>query len=194
MQSLNLNANLLVGPNSAGGVHADVRPVITPVGNFLPAVQATVEVYDSSTGAGDLLTSAAMQQGGPGQLLGPQGLAGGETMRIVAVAIPTDPCTGTLSFADHTGAPIGPSLPVNLAPGHGMPLDVTAASLGVQTDQRIEVQPKFTLTSPVSAAANPARSACALTAEVFDSTTGRTFTYQTALVTSPRPSTPNGVQ
>jgi len=194
VQPLNLNASLLVGPNSAGGVHADVRPVITPVGDFLPAVQATVEVYDSSTGAGHLLTSAAMQQGGPGQLLGPQGLAGGETMRIVAVAYPVDPCIGTLSFADQTGAPIGPSLPVSLAPGHGMPLDVTAASLGVQTGQRIEVQPRFTLTSTAPAAVNPVRSACALTAEVFNSITGQTLTYQTALVTSPPPSIPNGVQ
>jgi hypothetical protein len=194
VRSLSLNASLLVGPNSAGGVHAAVRPVITPVGNFLSAVQATVEVYNSSTGAGDLLTSAAMQQGGPAQLLGPEGLAGGETMRIVAVAFPPSPCAGTLSFADNTGSVIGPNLAVTLAPGHGMPLDVTAASLGVQTGQRIELQPKFTLASPVSAAANTARSACALTAEVFNSTTGQTLIYQTAFVASPLPFTPNEVQ
>jgi hypothetical protein len=104
----------------------------------------------------------------------PQGLAGGQTMRLNVVAIPPDPCIGQLSFADKNGTLLGASMPVNLTPGTATSLDLNADSVSLKLGQRIEVQPVVSAL-PSAAATN---SACQGSVEVFDHLTGRTWTYQ----------------
>jgi hypothetical protein len=144
----------------------------------LPPLRATTEVFDTLTGFGAVLTTpntaAAI-----GQAFGPQGLARGQTMRISAVAFAPNPCVAILGFADNRGAPVGPSLQVNLAPDRGATLDLNANTLGAQAAQRIELQPVLTLQNPV--VGTSAHSACAASSEVFDSATGRTLTHQTII-------------
>jgi hypothetical protein len=174
--SLDLNASLLAKEQ---GQHADVHPVISASpGAVLPPLRATTEVFDTLTGFGAVLTTpntaAAI-----GQAFGPQGLARGQTMRISAVAFAPNPCVAILGFADNRGAPVGPSLQVNLAPDRGATLDLNANTLGAQAAQRIELQPVLTLQNPV--VGTSAHSACAASSEVFDSATGRTLTHQTII-------------
>ena len=67
------------------GEHADVFPVITTAtGEPPPAVQITTEVFDSQTGFGVALTSSGLSA--PPPSLAPQGLAGGQVMRLIATA------------------------------------------------------------------------------------------------------------
>ena len=101
-------------------------------------------------------------------------------MRLIAKAYPPSPCAGTLSFADSTGNPIGPSLAVNLYPGQSQALDLDSSTLSLQTGQRIEVQPIVTLASLASSDPTAPGSACGVSSEVFDRTSGRTGTFQTA--------------
>src|SRR5208282_2100949 len=113
----------------------------------------------------------------------PQGLAGGQSLRITAVAFPPDPCVGTLSFADKNGNPLGGSDAVNLQPGTGTYFDLNAAALGLSVGQRAEVLPVVTLAQPIGAAAGPAiGSVCQVSVEAFDHLTGRTETYQSAVL------------
>jgi hypothetical protein len=168
--TLTLNANLVA---TAQGAHVSVRPVINQVGAFLPAVRLTAEVFDATTGAGAALGSAPTT---PGPSFGPQGVAGGQTMRIAVVAPPRAACAATLGFADRTGVAIGPTLPVNLAAGHGATLDLSSNTIGVAASQRVEVQPRVAMHVPTSGTV-----ACAATAEVFDTATGRTATFQSML-------------
>lgn len=169
VSSVDLNSNAFL---HAAGQRMNLLPAISaPAGQTLPAVQLTAEVFDSQSGFGALLAAENGLAPAPASL-GPQGLAGGQTMRLIATAYPPNPCTGTLSFADSKGNPIGPSLPVNLSPGQSAPLDLYSSVLGLQTRQRIEVQPMVTLQAPDSS--------CAATSEVFDPITGRTGSYQNA--------------
>jgi hypothetical protein len=88
-------------------------------------------------------------------------------------------CNGTLSFADKSGNPIGPSMPVDLLPGQ-----VKSLTMGFPTpevppgpQQRIEVQPIVTL-APSAPGAAPVISECLASVAVYESHTGRTLTYQ----------------
>jgi len=183
LSSVDLNSSTL---HLSPGEHAEVFPVIsTATGELLPAVQITTEVFDSQTGFGVALTSSGLPA--PPPSLAPQGLAGGQAMRLIATAHPPNPCIATLSFADGKGAPIGPSLSVDLKPGESKVLDLDSAALNLPVGQRIEVQPRVTLQGPVSASPGEERTrhegavgpACAAVADVFDKTTGRTSTIKT---------------
>jgi hypothetical protein len=165
------------------GQRLEVRPVVTQTSTdpSSPLLQASVEVFDLLTGFGTVLAPAPATQsvsGVPGFF--PQGLAGGQTMRLNVVAFPPDPCIGVLSFADKNGARVGPSLPVNLTPGMATSLDLNADALGLKVGEHMEVQPVISATPSISAGA-PITSACQGSVEVFDHLTGRTWTYQSGL-------------
>jgi hypothetical protein len=165
------------------GQRVQVRPVVTQTSTYpsSPLLQASVEVFDLLTGFGTVLAPAPAAQpvsGVPGFF--PQGLAGGQTMRLNVVAFPPDPCTGVLSFADKNGSPLSASMPVNLNPGMATSLDLNADALGLKVGQHIEVQPAISATPSISAGP-PIASACQGSVEVFDHLTGRTWTYQSGL-------------
>jgi hypothetical protein len=165
--SVDLNSNTFL---HVPGQHANVLPLVSaPAGQSLPGFRVTTEVFDGQSGFGALLTTENELGQAPSSLA-PQGLAGGQTMRLIATGYPPTACVATLSFADSTGNPIGPALQVNLSPGQSMPLDLNSSVLGLQPGRRIEVQPKVTLQAPVSS--------CGAASEVFDQATGRTWTYQ----------------
>jgi hypothetical protein len=173
--SLDFNASTLVNQL---GERVEVRPTLTPIFTDLPtpSLQASVEVFDLLTGYGTVL-APAVNAVSPAPAFLPQGLADGQTMRLIVVAYPPDPCIGLLSFADKNGTPLGSSMPVNLTPGTATSLDLNANSLGLKLGQRIEVQPAVTA-QPSITSGPPITSACQASVEVFDHLTGRTWTYQ----------------
>jgi hypothetical protein len=169
--SLDLDAATLA---IAQGGHMQVRPTVSEApGAFTPPLQATVEVFDVSTGSGVVLTSVNGAFPLP-SIFGRQGVITGQTIRITAVAESPDSCYATLSFVNGNGNPIGTSQPVNLGPGQAMHVDLNGNSLGLSAGQRAEVQPVVKLQTQ-------GISTCAASAEVFDNTTGATLTYQTAV-------------
>jgi hypothetical protein len=175
-QSLEFNADTLV---QQLGQRVEVRPVVTQTATNPSSslLQASVEVFDLLTGFGTLLSPAPATESLsalPGFV--PQGLAGGQTMRLNVVAFPPGPCNVELSFADKNGAPLGGSMAVNLNPGTATSLDLNADSLGLRLGQHIEVQP---IVSSAPSASVPIASTCQGSVEVFDHLTGRTWTYQT---------------
>lgn len=184
-----------VGPRIA------VRPVLTilPNPNAVAGtppvdVQASSEVIDTVVGFGTVFGPAPLWPPDPcfppdpcstAASLVPQGLAGGQALRITAVAFPPDPCVATLGFADLNGNPLGGSVPVSLLPGTGAFFDLNAAALGLSAGQRTEVLPVVTLTPPITASAVPTiSSACQVSVEAFDRPTGRTQTHQTVVLKS----------
>ena len=176
--SFELNTTL---PLSALGQHFEVVPVVSPIqGQSLPPLQMTVEVMDRLSGYGTVYTT--MTGLFALSALAPQGLAGGQVMRVTATAYPPDPCSATLSFANALGSAIGPALTVNLAPGHSQSLDLTGAMLNLGAGSSAVVQPMVALQAPVSSAVVPGGPACMIASDVFDQTTGRTWTYQSANV------------
>jgi hypothetical protein len=66
----------------------------------------------------------------------PQGLAGGQIMRLTAAAYSPDPCNATLGFVNRVGAPIGSTVIVNLSPGQLQSLDLPSAMLGMGLGNR----------------------------------------------------------
>jgi hypothetical protein len=171
----------------------DVVPVVNFVGTpaILPAVQITAESFDSRTDEpnGPLITSGISV---PPSTLASQSLRHGETMRLIARATSPNACIATLSFFDAAGNRIGPTSSVNLPPGEAKTLDLTLDSLPTAAShrERIEILPAVQLTrSRPAAAAEQVPSVCSAAAEVFNSETGVTATYQNAFLESP-PSLP----
>jgi hypothetical protein len=163
------------------GRHTAVVPVVSaPPGQVLPPLHLTAEALDSLTGFGAVIATATGLAPPPASF-GPQGLAGGQVMRLSATAIPTDPCDATLSFVNAQGVPVGPSLIVNLSPGQSQSLDLTSAMLNVPLGKSVLVQPVVTLQTPIGVAASAA-SACMASSDVFDLITNRTWTYQVSNV------------
>jgi hypothetical protein len=172
-----------IAPVQEFGQRVEVRPVVTQISTdpSSPTLQASVEVFDLLTGFSTVLAPApAAESVSALPRFLPQGLAGGQTMRLNVVAFPPDPCIGQLSFADKNGAALGPSLPVNLAPGTATSLDLNADGLGLTLDQHTEVQPVVSVAPSISSGP-PIATACQASVEVFDHLTGRTWTYQRQL-------------
>ncbi len=179
--TLDLNADTLQLPG-----RILVRPVVTVVNpNGLPSAAAgsppavfipeVTEVFDTATGFGRVLipgdTAFAAHP-----VFAFQGLALGQTIQLIASAFANTGCSGTLGFADVDGNPVGPTKQVTLQPGQTASLELQAGTLGLAPRQRKEIQP---VVSPlVSAAAGATDSACQATTEVFETITGRTWTYQ----------------
>jgi hypothetical protein len=185
IQSLDLNLSEFA---RLPGQRIEVRPVITQVPDAAGApssptqLSASVQVLDALTGFGTVLNPVP-QPGASVPALGPQVLAGGQTMRVNVVAYPPDPCIAQVSFTDKNGNPIGSTLPVNLGPGMGTSLDLNADTLGLRFGQRIEVQPVVTVEPLVGGAA--VTSVCQSSSEVFDHLLGRTWSYQSSLAALP---------
>jgi hypothetical protein len=99
-------------------------------------------------------------------------------MQVIVSAFPNTGCSATLGFADINGNLIGSTKQVDLQPGQSDSLELHAATLGLAPGQRKEIQPLVRLVVSSSSTAVPANSACQATTEVFDTVTGRTWTYQ----------------
>ncbi len=138
---------------------------------FVPTV---TEVFDRSTGFGTVVASENTVSLHP-PAFDFQGLAGGQTMRLMVEALPLAPCEATVSFADRAGKTLGKSQQVKLAPGTAMAVNLNADSLGLKSGERIEVLPAVRVSHYGAA---PAFSFCRANVEVFDNRTGRTWTYQ----------------
>jgi hypothetical protein len=167
------------------GQHVDLLPVIAQPPGAVQAnpiqLSATVQILDAVTGFGTVL-SHALQPGASVPTLGPQILAGGQTLRVTVVA-GTDPCIGNVGFNDLNGNPLVQSTPLNLMPGTGTSVDLDADTLSLKLGQRIEAQPALTVTQPAAAVA--LNSVCQASAEVFDHVTGRTWSYQSTMAALP---------
>ncbi len=186
--SLDLNANTVL---KRFGQRVELRPVAI---TFPPdPCVVSAEVFDNFTGFSTLVIPATsvLIPPGPNEIapgppnFGMQGLAVGQVLRLNAVAYPPNPayppspCTATLGFADHNGNAVGAATTVNLSPGQTASLDLnssvvianpfTGGSFAI-FGQRVEVRPLVRLL-PTSVAPN----ACQVSAEVFDTFTGRTW-------------------
>jgi hypothetical protein len=174
--------------HATAGILEDVVPVVNFVDApaIIPAVQITTESFDARTGepTGPLITSGISV---PPSILAPQSLGQGETMRLIARATSPNACIATLSFSNAAGNRIGPTALVNLPPGEAQTLELTLDSLAtsdsLRADRRIEILPAVQLTGSLPTASGaPVRSVCSATAEVFNSATGVTTTYQNAFL------------
>jgi len=184
IESLDLN----VSQFSQLGQRKEVLPFIAQVPNAAGAasspvqLSASVQILDALTGIGTTLNPIP-PPGASVPALGPQVLAGLQTMRVNVVAFPPDPCVGQISFTDKNGNPIGSTMPVNLSPGSAISVDLNANTLGLRLGQSIEVQPIVTVVPPLAAAA--VNSVCETSVEVFDHLTQRTESYQSSLAALP---------
>jgi hypothetical protein len=113
------------------------RAAVVPPAVFVPTV---TEVFDRSTGFGTVVASDNTASLHP-PAFDFQGLAGGQTMRLMVEALPLASCEATVSFADRAGKTLGKSQQVKLAPGTAMPVNLNADSLDLKSGQRIEVLP-----------------------------------------------------
>jgi len=98
------------------------------------------------------------------------GIARGQTLLLNLVAFPPNPCMAQAGFESSTGAPVGPSQAVTLAPGQSVSLALNGNSLTSAIGQRVEVLPTV-VPAPAAVAAN----ACVATAEVIDNLLGVTM-------------------
>ena len=186
--SLDLNANALL---QRFGQRAEVRPIAI---TFPPdPCVVSAEVFDNFTAFSTLVVPATPVLVTPGSneippgppQFGMQGLALGQVLRLNVVAYPPspayppNPCVASLAFADRNGGAVGPATTVSLNPGQSASLDLNSgtiiANLGTSSfalfGQRAEVRPVVTLVP------TPAANACQASAEVFDTFTGRTWSY-----------------
>ncbi len=183
--SFDLLANNSIRP----GQRIEVVPVVTPGPdpNGAPTnrIEVSAEVRDAFLGLGTVLIPLPTSPPNPtAPGLVTQGLAGGQTMRLSLQASPPQPCIAVVSFADSNGKALGSSQEVNLDPGTGMSVDLTAETAGLKIGQQMDVQAVVTLTPPITAGP-PVTPLCQATVETFDQLTGRTATYQTAPVQMP---------
>jgi hypothetical protein len=180
--SVDLNADAFIGANER---RIQILPIISdaPADPAVPSLRVSVEVVDAGTRGGTVLATTRTATSFPAALeFSPQGLAGGQTLRLNVAAAPSGTCTGVLSFLDRSGTPIGGSTPARLAPGTATSLSLKADSLGLHRGQRIDVVPMVSAATSNSTSP-PIEAHCLGSAEVFDDATERTSTYQTA--TSP---------
>jgi hypothetical protein len=164
-------ANVKSSPRTTAVVSQETYDRARGPAFFLPTV---TEVFDRSTGFGTVVASDNTVSLHP-PAFDFQGLAGGQTMRLMVDALPLAPCEATVSFADRAGKTLGKSQQVKLAPDTAMPVNLNADSLGLKSGERIEVLPTVSVSHYGAA---PAFSFCRANVEVFDNRTGRTWTYQ----------------
>jgi hypothetical protein len=186
--SLDLNGNALP---QRFGQRAEVRPIAITYPPSPCIVSA--EVFDNFTAFSTLVVpvTSVLVAPGPNEVapgppnFGVQGLALGQVLRLNVAAYPPnpayppDPCVASLGFADRNGNAVGPVTTVGLNPGQSASLDLNSSTvitkLGTSSfalfGQRVEVRPVVTLV-PTSAV-----NACQASAEVFDTFTGRTWSY-----------------
>jgi hypothetical protein len=186
--SLDLNANALL---QRFGQRAEVRPIAITYPPSPCIVSA--EVFDNFTAFSILVVpaTAVLVAPGPSEIapspaqFGMQGPALGQVSRLNVAAYapnpayPPDPCVASLGFADRNGNAVGPVTTVGLNPGQSASLDLNSSTvitnLGISSfalfGQRVEVRPVVTLVQ------TSAVNACQASAEVYDTFTGRTWSY-----------------
>ena len=178
--SLDLNPSTLPAPSQATGP-IEIQPVVSPPPNsagFNGEIRSSAEVFDNQLGFGTLFVPGA-ESLPAAPVFAPQGLAGGQTMRLHVFSTASTPCVATLGFLDNNGAPIGPTMPVNLSGGQSASLDLNSNALNMPAGAqgRIELLPQVTLGTVVGASA-PQPVACPASVQVFDNQSSRTWTYQ----------------
>lgn len=152
------------------GVHQNVFGT-----TFDPWIGLSWFLNGGGTGGGSFATADASLPGCPGMSVNadplppqfaPIGLASGQTVRLTVFPIRgNNNCTGTLSFADANGNPIGPSAStINIWTGQNAHLDLVGSSV-TTAGHRIPIQPRFVSTGYDS---------CRTGVEVFATATGVT--------------------
>jgi hypothetical protein len=181
-QSASLDLNLSALPAlSQATAPIEIQPVVSPPPNsvgFDGPIRSSAEVFDNTLGFGTLFVQGT-ESLPAAPVFAPQGLAGGQTMRLHVFSTASTSCVATLGFLDINGTPVGPTLPVNLSGGQSAVLDLNSSSLNIPAGAqgRIELLPQVTL-GTVASASTPQPVACPASVQVFDNQTGRTWTYQ----------------
>jgi len=150
-------------------LHATV--LLQPTTTSPCQAQATVEVFDNFTRTNWVLTPGLVQVGPTNMPIyfGPVGLTFEQTARLNVVALPPQPCFGTIGFIDTSGNPIGSPMPVSLTANQATFADLTGLQAGIALgSERPEVIGVFT-PSPTTAPG-----VCIPSVEVFDQLSGYT--------------------
>ena len=159
--SLALNGSSLVGAEQ----RVELLPAVAGSDGAATGAScvASVEVIDNANGVTMVLVPGAVGWP-PNPVFGMLGVTFFQTVRLNVVAFPPDPCTGTISWVDRNGTPIGTSLAVQLAAGTATHLDLPG---GGALGQRADVRPVVTVTG----------GACIASAEVYNNETKETRVY-----------------
>jgi hypothetical protein len=163
------------------GQRREFQPVVTltPVNDSPSRCAVSAEIIDTASGLSMVaIPQPPLSMPNVSPQFGMAGIGLGQVLRLNVVAYPPDPCFGSIGFRDSSGQVLLPGLKnVSLNPGSADFVDLTAASLGVQFGQRMELQPVVMVTPGPNGA-----SACQASAEVFE-----VFTSRTLAVLTPQP-------
>ena len=132
--------------------------------------QATAEVYDDLTKSTSVIVPAEANPGPinlPAVQFGPVGVGFLQTVRLNVVAFPPNSCSGTLSFTDTEGNPMGTPKSVSLTGGQASFIDLPGTAIPSDSGHG-EVMAAFTQTP------GAAPGACIPSVEVYDTLTGGT--------------------
>jgi len=124
-------ASLDLNPDAVAvltGLLKVVVPVVAPPAGAasVAPLEAALELFNAEDQQGSMLAVHRPEPAEPvpAPSFGPQGLAPGQTIALLVSALPPgnpshppEPCIATLRFADKSGNPVGPSMPVDLLPG-----------------------------------------------------------------------------
>jgi hypothetical protein len=126
---------------------------------------ATTEVYDDLTkSTSAIISEKAPGPGGlPSGQFGPVGVGFLQTLRFNVAAYPPNPCSGTVSFTDVEGNPIGAASPVRLTGGQATFVDLPGTAI-----------PSDSGHGEVMAAFKQEQGTCTPSVEVYDQLTGTT--------------------
>jgi hypothetical protein len=142
--SLALNGDTLT---DVAGQRVEVLPTVLPVTLSSAAIvnqcDASAEVFDNVLGISSVVVPGTLGFA-PSPEFGMLGVTVLQTARLNVVAIPIDPCIGTLSFVNSAGVQVGNTLNVQLAPGQAAFLELPGSTLVTKLGQRAEVQPVVT--------------------------------------------------
>jgi hypothetical protein len=167
--SLSINGNTLAG---SVGQRVEVLPTVVPTvvvsSTATPPNQcvASAEIIDNVLGVTSVLIPGSTGWP-PTPIFGALGVTALETVRLNVVAYPPDPCIGQLSFVNTAGIQVGNAIPVQLAPGQAVSLDLPGSTVVTKLGQREEVRPVVTSSSGV----------CVASTEVYASGLGITVVY-----------------
>jgi hypothetical protein len=161
--SLALNGDTLT---DTPGQRVEVLPTVTLTPGIASQCDASAEVYDNILEISSVVVPGVADFS-PTPEFGMVGVTLLQTAQLNVVAIPTDPCIGTLSFVNSSGVQVGNAMNVQLAPGQAASLELPGSTLVTKLGQRAEVL-------PVVSASN---GGCIASAEVYINGLGTTSTF-----------------
>ena len=167
--SVSINGNTLAG---TVGQRVEVLPFVVPTVTVssaaIPPKQcvASAESFDNVLGLTSVLVPGSTGWS-DSPIFGPLGVTEFQTVRLNAVAYRPEPCIGQLSFVDDEGIQVGNVMPVQIAAGEALSLDLPESTLVAKLGQRAEVR-------PVAKSSSGARVA---SAEVYVNGLGTTTVY-----------------